>query len=79
MIAYSLFSGSSGNCIFLREKDTRILIDAGGSMRRIEQSLNRIGESLSEINAVFLTHEHSDHTKAIPMICKHGSVPIYCQ
>lgn len=79
MICYSLFSGSSGNCIYLEDKNTRILIDAGGSMKKIGESLSRLSVSLSEIDAIFVTHEHSDHTKGLPMLAKHYSIPIYAQ
>ncbi len=78
MTCYTLFSGSSGNCIYVKKNQTQILIDAGLSMRRIQDALEKISSSLSEINGIFLTHEHSDHTKALPMIAKHFSVPIYC-
>lgn len=79
MEAYSLFSGSTGNCIFLRDENTRILVDAGGSMKQLEGSLNALGESLSALDGIFITHEHSDHTKALPVLAKHLSIPIYCQ
>lgn len=75
----TLFSGSSGNCIYLKEKNTEILVDAGGSMRQLEESLKGVDSSLSQISAIFITHEHSDHTKGLPVMCKHLTVPIYCQ
>ena len=79
MTGYSLFSGSSGNCIYLREENTEILIDAGGSMKKIETALQEIGSSLSQISAIFITHEHSDHTRALPTICGKFQIPVYCQ
>lgn len=79
MTAYTLFSGSSGNCIYLQKQNTRILVDVGGSMRHINETLKGLSTSLSEIDAIFITHEHSDHTKALPMLAKHLSIPIYCQ
>ena len=79
MICYSLFSGSSGNCIYLEDGGSRVLIDAGGSMRQIDLALQKIGSSLSEIDAVWVTHEHSDHTKGLAVMAKHLSIPFYCQ
>lgn len=79
MVCYTLFSGSSGNSIYLKEGETSILVDAGGSMNKIESALRSIGSSLSEISAIFLTHDHSDHTGALPVMAKHCSIPIYCQ
>ena len=57
----SLFSGSSGNCLFVGDDDTRILIDAGVSGRRIEGALAEIGESCSCLSGILITHEHEDH------------------
>ena len=68
---YTLISSSSGNSIFFRYKSIAFLIDAGRSMKVIKQNLEAIGESLDSISAIFVTHEHSDHIKAIPMIKKH--------
>ncbi len=79
MVCYSLFSGSSGNSIYLEEGKTKILIDVGGSMRQIENALCSIGKTLSEISAIFVTHEHSDHTKGLPVISKNLSIPVFCQ
>ena len=79
MICYSLFSGSSGNCIYLEDGGSRVLIDAGGSMRQIDLALRQIGSSLCEIDAVWITHEHSDHTKGLTVMAKHLSIPFYCQ
>ena len=52
-------SGSSGNCIYIGSDDTHILIDAGISRKKIEEGLNSIDVSLKDIDAVFVTHEHS--------------------
>ena len=73
----SLFSGSKGNCTFLRIGNTRLLIDAGMSCRAIERALCSVGECLSDINAIFITHEHSDHTKALPVLLKKHPVPVH--
>ncbi|MDR2845275.1 MAG: MBL fold metallo-hydrolase [Puniceicoccales bacterium] len=54
-------SSSSGNCGLLVAGQTRVLIDAGFSARRIKQALSSIGENIEDIDAVFITHEHSDH------------------
>lgn len=79
MTCYTLFSGSSGNCIYLKKGKSEILIDAGGSMRAVETALQKISTSLSNIKGIFVTHEHSDHTKALAMIAKHHSIPVFCQ
>jgi len=73
----SLFSGSSGNCIFVSDEKTKILIDAGLSGVRIIEALNSIGEDPSEISAILITHEHSDHTKGVGILSRKFNIPIY--
>jgi len=73
----SLFSGSSGNCIFVSDEKTRILIDVGLSGVRIIEALNSIGESPSDISAILITHEHSDHTKGVGILSRKFNIPIY--
>ena len=70
-------SGSSGNCLLLSCGSTHILIDAGISMRRIQQSLARSDLSMREIGGVLITHEHSDHISGLKMLIKHCAPPIY--
>lgn len=65
-----LFSGSNGNSIFISYKDTRLLIDCGCSFKRIKESLHSIGEDIMQLDAIFLTHSHTDHTSALPMMLK---------
>lgn len=68
-----LFSGSSGNSIFISYKNTKILIDCGSNFKKIRESLSKIDEDIFALDAVFLTHSHSDHTSALPMILKNLS------
>lgn len=73
----SLFSGSSGNCIFVSYNDTAILIDAGVSGKRIEAALEGIGESFGKIAGIFITHEHSDHISGAGILSRRYKIPIY--
>lgn len=66
----SLASGSSGNCYVVKSEETAILIDAGISTKKIHEGLDELGILRSEIDAVFITHEHSDHIKALPVLTK---------
>jgi len=70
-------SGSNGNCCFVEEKDTSILIDAGKSCREIEERLNRLGKSLENLNAILLTHAHTDHVSGAGIISRKYNIPIY--
>ena len=73
----SLFSGSSGNSIFISSGNTSILVDAGVSGRRIEEALNEIGESISKISGIIITHEHSDHIIGAGILSRRHKIPIY--
>lgn len=75
--AYTLFSGSSGNCTYVTSGKTEILIDAGRSCLAIEQALNRLGTSLSHISDIFVTHEHSDHICGLEIISKKYNIPVH--
>ena len=77
IIAYTLHSGSSGNCIYVKTPDAEILFDAGVSARAVEKSLKEIGSSLSNIRAIFVTHEHSDHIKGLEVISKKYHIPTH--
>lgn len=72
-----LFSGSSGNCTLIRGRETAILIDAGRSSKVISEKLTALGMSPSEIAAVFVTHEHSDHISALDVFSSVNHVPIH--
>jgi phosphoribosyl 1,2-cyclic phosphodiesterase len=60
-----LASGSSGNSAFLATSKTRILIDAGLSVRELARRLAEIGEKPEDLDAVIVTHEHSDHVSGL--------------
>ena len=56
----SLYSGSSGNCLFVETPYTKLLIDAGESAKKIENALHNISVDIHDIDAILVTHEHSD-------------------
>ena len=73
----SLFSGSSGNCIFVESGSTRLLVDCGVSGKKIEQALDSIGVDIKTINALLLTHEHSDHTCSVGIVHRKSGADIF--
>jgi len=74
----SLYSGSSGNSFFVQSKSANILVDVGVSCRKIENALKeQFNLSLNDINAIFITHEHIDHTKSLGMISSKYNIPVY--
>lgn len=65
MKACVLASSSKGNCTFIGSETTNILIDAGISVKEIEQKLNVLNVKPEDISAILITHEHSDHIKSV--------------
>ena len=72
-----LFSGSSGNSIFISSGETKILVDAGVSAKRIENALSNIGENASDLSAIFVTHEHTDHIKGLRVLASRYDIPVF--
>lgn len=73
----TLASGSSGNCLLLAGGQTRLLIDAGISARRICTGLRALGIEPSSLTGILVTHEHSDHISGLENLSKKYTVPIY--
>jgi phosphoribosyl 1,2-cyclic phosphodiesterase len=79
MRVVSLGSGSTGNALLVEagpQGRTRLLIDAGLSMRTISARLLSVGISPAQLQAILVTHEHSDHVQGIPMLIKRYALPI---
>lgn len=74
---YSLTSGSSGNCTFVSDGKTNILIDCGMNGKAVSNRLNKIDANASDIDAILLTHEHTDHISGAGVISRRFDIPIY--
>lgn len=74
-----LGSGSGGNAVLVAEGETKVLIDAGLSARQLTLRLRSIGVEPSDLAAVLLTHEHSDHISGLRVLRKQHRLPVYCQ
>lgn len=72
-----LGSGSAGNCTLIETETTSILVDAGLSARQIVRRLQLIGRGLDRLTGVILTHEHTDHTRALAVLCRSKPLPVY--
>lgn len=72
-----LGSGSAGNCTLIETEHTAILVDAGLSSRQITQRLATISRSVDDLDAVLLTHEHSDHSRGLNALCRTRAIPVY--
>lgn len=72
-----LASGSSGNAIFVETDTHQFLVDAGLSGKKLEQLFAKVGRSLSDLDGIFVTHEHSDHIKGLGVVARKYRLPIY--
>ena len=72
-----LASGSKGNAIFVEMDGTRLLVDAGVGVRRVARELGELSVPLESLDAIFITHEHSDHVKGLETILKRTDAPVY--
>ncbi len=73
----SIASGSSGNCIYIEGSGTHILVDAGISMKRIISGLSNLGVEPTDLDAILITHEHSDHVGGVEVLVNKYQIPIY--
>ncbi len=73
----SLYSGSSGNALYVSAQDTSILIDAGLTGKSIISAMDAIGENMADIQAILITHEHSDHIKGAGILSRKFNIPVY--
>ncbi len=73
----SIASGSSGNCIYVGNDDTHLLIDTGISKKRIEEGLTEIGITGDKLTGILITHEHIDHIQGLGVFSRKYEIPIY--
>ncbi|MBQ8004177.1 MAG: MBL fold metallo-hydrolase, partial [Oscillospiraceae bacterium] len=72
-----LASGSNGNCTYISDGKTHILIDTGISATRIIRELSMLGLGISSIDAIFITHEHGDHICGLDKLLCRADIPVY--
>jgi phosphoribosyl 1,2-cyclic phosphodiesterase len=72
-----LGSGSSGNCALLQTPGARVLVDAGFSALKTAALLASVGEALDRIDAIFLTHEHGDHSAALKGLARFPRIKVF--
>ena len=78
----SLGSGSGGNALIVEARDglflTRVLVDNGFNVKQLGRRLGRAGLTLRDIDAVVVTHEHSDHAGGVARFACKAGIPVYC-
>ena len=73
----TIASGSSGNCLYVGTDTTHLLIDAGVSCKKILAGLESFGVDGRDIQAILVTHEHSDHICGIGVLSRKFHIPVY--
>lgn len=76
-----LGSGSEGNALVVEARDglwpTRVLVDNGFNLRQLKRRLARAGLALDDLDAVFITHEHSDHAAGAALLARRRGIPVF--
>ena len=73
----SLYSGSSGNSLFIQSNNTKILIDCGTSAKKVVTALESLEIDITDIDGILVTHEHSDHVQGLGTISKKYDIPVF--
>ena len=77
MLTIPLQSGSNGNCVYVEAGGIRLLFDAGISGIRAKQRLARFGRRIEDVDAVVISHDHSDHTSTMGVFHRKFGLPIW--
>lgn len=72
-----LASGSSGNCTYIETSGQKIIVDAGLSGKKVQGLLAQINRKMDDIDAIFVTHEHSDHVQGVGILSRKFNLPVY--
>lgn len=75
--ACTLVSGSSGNSIYVQNRDSSILIDAGVPAKILEQRMAIQGIDPASLQGILITHEHSDHIAGVSVLARRYKIPVY--
>lgn len=73
----SFGSGSCGNCYYLSEDGFGLIIDMGLSLRSLRKHMRDYGVSLASVQAIFITHDHTDHVKGVGALAIETKAPVY--
>lgn len=74
-----LASGSKGNSLLVESGQTRLLIDAGLPAREIRRRLDLVGVAAESLDALLVTHEHTDHIRGLGPLVRQYDLPVYLQ
>ncbi len=74
---YSLFSGSSGNSLFVKTENTNLLVDIGVSAKKVENALLNLDTDPTKLDGILITHEHIDHVQGLGTFAKKFNLPVF--
>ncbi len=73
----TLFSGSSGNAVYIGTEEGSVLVDCGMSGKQVLEAMQAAGLPPASLRALLITHEHSDHVKGAGILSRRLNIPIY--
>lgn len=73
----SLGSGSKGNATLVQAGETLVMVDCGFSVREVQRRLARLGLEATDLHAILVTHEHSDHCSGVARLSARFGIPVY--
>jgi phosphoribosyl 1,2-cyclic phosphodiesterase len=73
----SINSGSNGNCYYVGNGHEAVMVDAGISCRETERRMARMGLDIATVKAIFISHEHTDHTRGAEVLSRRHGIPVY--
>lgn len=73
----SLGSGSKGNATIIEAGETRLMIDCGFSAKETERRMSLLGLEPAQLDAVLVTHEHTDHSSGVDVLARKFGIPVY--
>lgn len=73
----SLGSGSRGNATLVRSDNSLLLVDNGFTIKETQRRLQQLGYSVDQLDAILVTHEHSDHIKGVGPLARKFQLPVY--
>ena len=73
----SISSGSNGNCYYIGDERTALIVDAGVGFRTVKSRLAGAGVDIASVEMIFVTHDHVDHIRGLASVAQRLSVPVY--
>lgn len=73
----SLASGSRGNALLVEHEQTLVMVDCGVTLKAVTESLGALGRDPRDLEAILVTHEHSDHVRGVGALARRYRIPVW--